>query len=86
MLFKFYKNDIKLNILCQWKYYLSGACKITCFSDHRKSNGDQGEDDIWASVVPGVCAKFSVCQNTHNCFKDFRSQQSVNCTLKWISS
>ena len=68
------------------KYHLCKACSITCFSNHRKSNVDQGEDDVWTSVVPRVCAEVAVCQIIDNCVKGFRGQQLVNCSLEWTSS
>merc|ERR1719391_714810 len=60
---------------------LCEANSITCFSDHGKSIIDQGEDDVWASVVPGVCTEFSIHQIIHNCVKCFRGKQLVNCSL-----
>ena len=53
-------------------YYLCEANSITCFSDHGKSIIDQGEDDVWASVVSGVCTEFSIHQIIHNGVKCFR--------------
>ena len=63
--------------------YLCEACCITCFSDHGKSNLDQGKDDVWATVVTRVCAELSIHQIIHNCVEGFRSKQLVNCGLKW---
>merc|ERR1719295_1934522 len=60
---------------------LSEANSITCFSDHGKSIVDQSEEDVWASVVPGVCTEFSIHQIIHNRVKGFGGKQLVNCSL-----